>query len=40
MATAEPRKLAAIVFSEMVSFSRQMGANEAPRQCLLEIHNH
>jgi hypothetical protein len=39
MATAETRKLAAIVFSAMASFSRQMGANEARMRRLLEIHN-
>src|SRR5712692_7099561 len=36
---AETRKLAAIMFTDMVGFSRQMGANEARMLRLLEIHN-
>ena len=39
MATAETRKLAAIMFTDMVSFSRQMGADEARTLRLLAIHN-
>jgi adenylate cyclase len=38
-AVAETRKLAAIMFTDMVSFSRQMGANEARMLRLLEVHN-
>ena len=38
-ATAETRKLAAIMFTDMVGFSRQMGANEARMLRLLEAHN-
>src|SRR2546430_13134950 len=37
--TAETRRLAAIMFTDMVDFSRQMGANEARMLRLLEIHN-
>ena len=37
--TAETRKLAAIMFTDMVGFSRQMGANEASTLRLLAIHN-
>ncbi len=37
--TAETRKLAAIMFTDMVGFSRQMGANEARTLRVLEIHN-
>src|SRR6266852_2786236 len=40
MATAEMRKLAAIMFTDMVGFSRQMGADEAHSLRLLEVHNH
>jgi adenylate cyclase len=36
---AETRKLAAIMFTDIVGFSRQMGANEARMLRLLEIHN-
>ena len=39
-ATAETRKLAAIMFTDMVGFSRQMGANEAGTLRVLEVHNH
>jgi class 3 adenylate cyclase len=39
MATAETRKLDAIMFTDMVGFSRQMGANEARTLRLLEVHN-
>jgi adenylate cyclase len=39
MATAETRKLAAIMFTDMVGFSRQMGANETHMLRLLEVHN-
>jgi adenylate cyclase len=38
--TAESRKLAAIMFTDIVGFSRQMGENEARTLRLLEIHNH
>jgi adenylate cyclase len=38
-ALAETRKLAAIMFTDMVGFSRQMGANEAHTLQLLEVHN-
>jgi len=36
---SETRKLAAIMFTDIVGFSRQMGANEARTLRLLEIHN-
>ena len=36
---AETRKLAAIMFTDMVGFSRQMGADEARMLRLLDIHN-
>ena len=39
-AGAETRKLAAIMFTDMVGFSRQMGADEARMLRLLDIHNH
>jgi class 3 adenylate cyclase len=39
MAQAETRRLAAIMFTDMVGFSRQMGADEARMLRLLEIHN-
>ncbi|HEV8718210.1 MAG TPA: adenylate/guanylate cyclase domain-containing protein, partial [Candidatus Binatia bacterium] len=39
-ATAETRKLAAIMFTDMVGFSRQMGSNEARTLRLLVRHNH
>src|SRR3989442_211995 len=38
-ATASTRKLAAIMFTDMVGFSRQMGADEARMLRLLEVHN-
>jgi adenylate cyclase len=38
-ATAETRKLAAIMFTDMVGFSRQMGADEARMLRLLEVHD-
>jgi adenylate cyclase len=38
-ARLETRKLAAIMFTDMVGFSRQMGANEARMLRLLEVHN-
>ncbi len=38
-ATAETRKLAAIMFTDMVGFSRQMGADEARTLRLLTAHN-
>src|SRR5215813_6850911 len=36
----ETRKLAAIMFTDIVGFSRQMGANETRTLRLLEVHNH
>lgn len=36
---SETRKLAAIMFTDMVGFSRQMGADEAHTLQLLTIHN-
>lgn len=39
LAPAENRRLAAIMFSDMVGFSRQMGANEARMMRMLEVHN-
>jgi class 3 adenylate cyclase len=39
MAQAETRKLAAIMFTDMVGFSRQMSSNEARMLRLLEVHN-
>ncbi len=39
-ATAETRRLAAIMFTDIVGFSRQMGSNEARTLRLLEVHNH
>src|SRR5713226_7941001 len=38
-ATAETRRLAAIMFTDIVGFSRQMGANEARTLRLLAVHN-
>ena len=35
----ETRRLAAIMFTDIVGFSRQMGANEARMLRLLEVHN-
>jgi class 3 adenylate cyclase len=35
----ETRKLAAIMFTDIVGFSRQMGSNEARTLRLLETHN-
>jgi TolB-like protein/class 3 adenylate cyclase/Flp pilus assembly protein TadD len=37
---SEARKLAAIMFTDMVGFSRQMGSDEARMLRLLDIHNH
>jgi adenylate cyclase len=37
---AETRRLVAIMFTDMVGFSRQMGSNEARMLRLLEVHNH
>jgi len=37
---AATRKLAAIMFTDMVGFSRQIGSNEARLLRLLEVHNH
>ncbi|HJY80192.1 MAG TPA: adenylate/guanylate cyclase domain-containing protein [Candidatus Binatia bacterium] len=39
-APAETRKLAAIMFTDIVGFSRQMGADEARMLRLLTAHNH
>src|SRR5262245_34146175 len=39
MVHAETRRLAAIMFTDIVGFSRQMGADEARMLRLLEIHN-
>ncbi len=39
MQQTETRKLAAIMFTDMVGFSRQMGANEARTLRLLDVHN-
>ncbi len=36
---AETRRLAAIMFTDIVGFSRQMGSNEARTLQLLETHN-
>jgi class 3 adenylate cyclase len=36
---AETRRLAAIMFTDIVGFSRQMGSNEARTLRLLEVHN-
>ena len=36
---AETRRLAAIMFTDIVGFSRQMGADEARTLRLLEMHN-
>src|SRR5712692_5372427 len=38
--TADTRRLAAIMFTDIVGFSRQMGSNEARTLRLLEVHNH
>src|SRR5438093_11563029 len=38
-ARAETRRLAAIMFTDIVGFSRQMGSNEARTLRLLEVHN-
>jgi class 3 adenylate cyclase len=38
-ATVETRRLAAIMFTDIVGFSRQMGSNEARTLRLLETHN-
>ena len=37
--TAETRKLAAIMFTDMVGFSRQMGIDETCTLRLLEVYN-
>jgi len=39
MVHAETRRLAAIMFTDIVGFSRQMGANEARMLRLLDLHN-
>src|SRR5712692_1831749 len=39
MAQTETRRLAAIMFTDMVGFSRQMGSNEARMLRLLDVHN-
>ncbi len=38
-AQAETRKLAAIMFTDIVGFSRQMGTDEARMLRVLEVHN-
>ncbi len=38
-ATTETRRLAAIMFTDMVGFSRQMGADEARMLRVLTVHN-
>src|SRR3989442_4998577 len=38
-ATTETRRLAAIMFTDIVGFSRQMGADEARTLRLLEVHH-
>src|SRR5262245_45373608 len=40
MPQVETRRLAAIMFTDIVGFSHQMGANETRMLRLLEIHNH
>jgi hypothetical protein len=40
MPQAETRRLAAIMFTDIVGFSHQMGANEARMLRLLAAHNH
>jgi adenylate cyclase len=37
---AETRRLAAIMFTDMVGFSCQMGSDEARMLRLLDVHNH
>jgi len=39
MVTAETRKLAAIMFTDIVGFSRQMGADEARMLRVLGVHS-
>ncbi|NOT54737.1 MAG: adenylate/guanylate cyclase domain-containing protein [Deltaproteobacteria bacterium] len=39
-AATETRKLAAIMFTDIVGFSRQMGVDEARTLRLLDSHNH
>jgi adenylate cyclase len=39
MPQAETRRLTAIMFTDIVNFSHQMGANEARMLRLLEMHN-
>ena len=39
MLQAETRKLAAIMFTDMVGFSRQMGVDEPRMLRLLDVHN-
>jgi adenylate cyclase len=39
MVHAETRKLAAIMFTDIVGFSRQMGTDEARMLRLLAVHN-
>src|SRR5215471_9862861 len=38
--STETRRLAAIMFTDIVGFSRQMGADEARTMRLLHVHNH
>ena len=39
-APTENRRLAAIMFTDIVGFSRQMGVAEARMLRLLDVHNH
>ena len=39
IAASETHKLAAIMFTDIVGFSRQMGADEARMLRLLDVHN-
>ena len=39
MTTGETRRLAAIMFTDIVGFSRQMGADETRMLRLLDVHN-
>jgi class 3 adenylate cyclase len=39
MTTGKTRKLAAIMFTDIVGFSRQMGSDEASILRLLDVHN-
>lgn len=39
LASSETRRLAAIMFTDIVGFSRQMGSDEARMLRLLDVHN-